>query len=68
MVRRRPSDDFDAWITEVQHSEVKELRAFVKGLLKDAPAVHAGLSPIWSNGPERQPSPWRREPWQHVRV
>jgi transposase len=51
MVRQRHSDDLDAWITEVQHSGVKELRAFVKGLLKDAAAVRAGLSLVWNNGP-----------------
>ncbi len=51
MVRQRHSDDFDAWITDVQQSGVKELRAFAKGLLKDAAAVRAGLSLIWSNGP-----------------
>ena len=51
MVRQRHSDDFDAWITEVQQSCVKELRAFVKGLLKGAAAVRAGLSLIWSNVP-----------------
>jgi transposase len=51
MVRRRHSDEFDAWITEVQQSGVRELRAFVKGLLNDAAAVRAGLSSSWSNGP-----------------
>jgi transposase len=51
MVRQRHSDDFDAWITDVQQSGVKELRAFAKGLLKDAVAVRAGLSLVWSNGP-----------------
>jgi transposase len=51
MVRQRHSDDFDAWITAVQQSGVKELRACVKGLLKDAAAVRAGLSLVWSNGP-----------------
>jgi transposase len=51
MVRQRHSDDFDTWITEVQQSGVKELRAFAKGLLKDAAAVRAGMSLIWSNGP-----------------
>ena len=30
---------------------MKELRAFVKGLLKDEAAVCAGLSLAWSNGP-----------------
>ncbi len=51
MVRQRHSGAFDAWITEVQHSGVKELRAFAKGLLKDEAAVRAGLSLVWSNGP-----------------
>jgi transposase len=51
MVRQRHSDVFDAWITEVQQNGVKELCAFVKGLLKDAAAVRAGLSLSWSNGP-----------------
>jgi transposase len=50
MVRQRHSDEFDAWITDVQQSGVKELRAFAKGLLKDAAAVRAGLSLSWSNG------------------
>jgi len=51
MVRQHHSADFDAWITEVQQSGAKELRAFAKGLLKDAAAVRAGLSLSWSNGP-----------------
>jgi transposase len=51
MVRQRRGDEFDVWVTAVQHTGVKELRAFIKGLLKDAAAVRAGLSLIWSNGP-----------------
>jgi transposase len=51
MVRPHHRDAFDAWITEVQHTGVKELRAFVQGLLKDEAAVRAGLSLVWSNGP-----------------
>jgi transposase len=51
MVRERRGHEFDAWIAEVQHTGVKELRAFVKGLLKDEAAVRAGLSLVWSNGP-----------------
>jgi transposase len=50
MVRQRHSDEFDAWLTDVQQRGVKELRAFAKGLLKDEAAVRAGLSLIWSNG------------------
>ena len=51
MVCQRHGHAFDAWITEVQHAGVKELRAFAKGLLKDEGAVRAGLSLVWSNGP-----------------
>ena len=51
MVRQRRGDEFDAWVTAVQQTGVKELRAFVKGLLKDGAAVRAGLSLAWSNGP-----------------
>ena len=49
MVRQCHGDNFDAWVTAVQHTGVKELRAFVRGLLKDAAAVRAGLSLVWSN-------------------
>jgi transposase len=51
MVRQHHSDVFDAWITEVQRHGMNERRAFVRGLLKDAAAVRAGLSLRWSNGP-----------------
>jgi hypothetical protein len=46
MVRQHHSADVDAWITEVQHTGVKALRAFVTGVLKDTAAVRAGLSLI----------------------
>jgi transposase len=51
MVRHRQGHDFDAWVADVQRTGVKELRAFVTGLLKEAAAVRAGLSLVWSNGP-----------------
>jgi transposase len=51
MIRERRGHEFDAWTAEVQQSGVQELRAFVKELLKDAAAVRAGLSLVWSNGP-----------------
>jgi transposase len=51
MIRERRGREFDVWTAEVQQSGVKELRAFVRGLLKDAAAVRAGLSLHWSNGP-----------------
>jgi transposase len=51
MIRERRGHEFDAWITAVQQTGVKDLRAFVKGLLKDAAAVRAGLSLVWNSGP-----------------
>jgi transposase len=51
MTRERRGDEWDAWVTEVQQTGVKELRGFVQGLLKDEAAVRAGLSLVWSNGP-----------------
>jgi transposase len=51
MVRDRHGHGVDAWITEVQHAGVRELRGFAKGLLRDGAAVRAGLSLVWSNGP-----------------
>lgn len=51
MIRERRGDEWEAWGTDVQQSGVKELRAFAKGLRKDAAAVRAGLSLSWSNGP-----------------
>jgi transposase len=51
MLRERRGGEWDAWVTEVQQTGVKELRRFVQGLLKDEAAVRAGLSLVWSNGP-----------------
>ena len=51
MLRERRGQACDAWIAEVQQTGVKELRAFMKGWLKDEAAVRAGLSLVWSNGP-----------------
>jgi transposase len=51
MVRERRGHQLDAWVAAVQQTGVKELRAFAKRLLKDASAVRAGLSLVWSNGP-----------------
>lgn len=51
MIRHREGHAFDAWVAAVQSTGVKELRSFVTGLLKDAAAIRAGLSVVWSNGP-----------------
>jgi transposase len=51
MIRERRRHEWEAWVTEVQQTGVKELRRFVQGLRKDEAAVRAGLSLVWSHGP-----------------
>ena len=51
MRRQREGQDFAVWGAAVPRTGVKELRAWGTGLLKDAAAVRAGLSLVWSNGP-----------------
>jgi transposase len=51
MIRARRGHKFDAWIAAVEQTGVQERRAVAKGLRKDAAAVRAGLSLVWSNGP-----------------
>jgi transposase len=38
------------WVKEVEHSSIKELKGFAKGLLSDYQAVKNALSLPWSNG------------------
>jgi hypothetical protein len=59
MVRQHHSADVDAWITEVQHTGVKALRAFVTGVLKDTAAVRAGLADR-----SRAPKATARKSWR----
>jgi transposase len=50
LMRGRKSEDFDAWLREVEHSGVAEMKAFAKGLKQDYAAVKAGLTYEWSQG------------------
>ena len=50
LMRGRKSEDFDAWLREVEHSGVAEMKAFARGLKQDYAAVKAGLTYEWSNG------------------
>jgi transposase len=50
MVRTRCADLFDAWLAEAQGCEFPEMQRFAQGLLRDYPAVRAGLTESYSNG------------------
>jgi transposase len=47
----RRGEDLDAWMTAVDADELPALHGFVHGLRRDLPAVVAGLTLPYSNGP-----------------
>jgi transposase len=51
MLRLRRGQEFEAWLSAVEVSQIPELRRFAQGLLKDKSAVVAGLTRSYSNGP-----------------
>lgn len=51
MLRLRRGQEFEAWLSAVEASQIGELSRFARGLLKDKDAVVAGLTLSYSNGP-----------------
>ncbi|GAC1660839.1 MAG: ISL3 family transposase [Acidobacteriaceae bacterium] len=51
MVRKRQSEQLDAWLEDAKSSSIAELVGFAKSLAQDYAAVRAGLTLPWSNGP-----------------
>ena len=51
MVRGLEGGKLDEWIKEADASEAAVMSRFAKGLRRDLPAVRAGLTEKWSNGP-----------------
>jgi len=51
ILTRRRGTDLHAWMTTVDNDDVPALHAFVHGLRMDLPAVVAGLTLPYSNGP-----------------
>lgn len=47
----RDGADLEGWMSAVEANELPALHGFVRGLCKDLPAVVAGLSLPYSNGP-----------------
>ncbi len=50
MLRQRNGEALDSWLTDVEASNVAELRTFASGLRRDDAAVKAGLTLPYSNG------------------
>ncbi len=44
-------EKLDEWLKAADASKATRMRRFAKGLKKDLPAVRAGLTESWSNGP-----------------
>ncbi len=50
MVRKRAGERLDAWLAQVNQSQIPELRSFAAGVEKDKEAVRAGLTWWINNG------------------
>ncbi len=51
MVRGLEGEKLDGWLDEAEACAAPAMRSFAAGLRKDLPAVRAGLTEEWSNGP-----------------
>ena len=51
MVRNLEGEKLDGWLEEAEACSAPAMRRFAAGLKKDLPAVKAGLTEPWSNGP-----------------
>jgi transposase len=56
LVRERKHQEFDQWIESAKASDIRELRTFAVGLLRDKGAVLAALTFPWSNGQVEGPN------------
>jgi len=50
MLRNRPGENLDVWLSAARESQIPELRSFVAGIERDKEAVKAGLTLPTSNG------------------
>ena len=51
MVRNLEGERLDRWLKEAEASGASVMKKFATGLKKDLPAIRAGLTEEWSNGP-----------------
>jgi transposase len=51
MIREQRGILLDTWLQEAEESHLPEFESFARGIHQDKPAVLAGLTLPWSNGP-----------------
>ena len=51
MLREHTGHQLDTWLSEVEASQLPELKSFARGIQHDKAAVLAGLTLPWSQGP-----------------
>jgi len=51
MLAEHRAADLDDWLSQAEHSGIKELKSFAAGIRRDYAAVRATFTSQWSNGP-----------------
>jgi transposase len=51
MLAEHRETGLDDWLTQAEHSGIKELKSFAQGIRRDYAAVRATFTSQWSNGP-----------------
>ena len=50
IIKRKDEDGLNVWLNRAQNSEIKEMRGFAFGIMKDEAAVRQAVTSRWSNG------------------
>lgn len=50
IIKRKDEDELLIWLDRAQNSQIKEMRGFAFGIMKDESAVRQAVSSQWSNG------------------
>jgi transposase len=50
IIKRKDEDELTFWLNRAQNSQVKEMRGFSFGMIKDEAAVRQAVTSQWSNG------------------
>ncbi len=50
IIKRKDEDELLVWVDRARSSQVKEMRGFAFGMMKDESAVRQAVSSQWSNG------------------
>jgi len=51
MLAEHRDTDLESWLTQAEHSGLRQLKSFAHGIRRDYAAVRATFTSQWSNGP-----------------